>query len=67
MVAPAATVAKCDAKGDLVAIEAAAKRFNVFGTPTLVREDGVILKGAPENPAALQAWARGAGSSKVKP
>lgn len=62
---PAATpVSPCNPQVALRQVEAAAKQLNVFGTPTLVREDGVILKGALESPAALQAWARGAGRAK---
>lgn len=56
---------QCDPQAALRQIEASAKQLNIFGTPTLVREDGVILKGAMKNSAELQAWARGAG--KVKP
>ena len=61
---PVATNSHCDPQTALNKIEAAAKQFDVFGTPTLVREDGVILKGSLETPAALQAWAR---SAKVNP
>jgi protein-disulfide isomerase len=45
----------CDAQSLLQSISEVATQLGIVGTPTLIREDGVILKGVT-NLDALQSW-----------
>lgn len=53
----ASPAANCDAQKDLRRIEESARKLGVAGTPTLIREDGAMLRGMA-SVEALQAWVR---------